>query len=90
MDSPTPTTLFFTADELCQLLAVSRRTVRYWVSKGVLPPPWRLGPDGRTLRWHRDEVLESLGRTRVRKWRLRGNGRQRSAMLGKSRQQTGH
>jgi excisionase family DNA binding protein len=66
MDELEPASVFWTADDLCELLSISRRTVRYWVSKGMLPPPWHLGPDGRTLRWHRKEVMESLIEARGR------------------------
>jgi excisionase family DNA binding protein len=60
MNDPQTTTVFLTADELCQVLSISRRTVSYWVSKGILPPPLRLGPNGRTLRWHMEQVVEFL------------------------------
>jgi predicted DNA-binding transcriptional regulator AlpA len=60
MDEPHAAPVFMTADNLCQLLSVSRRTLRYWASKGFLPPPLRLGPNGRTLRWHIEEVLAFL------------------------------
>jgi predicted DNA-binding transcriptional regulator AlpA len=60
MDEQHAATVFLTADNLCQLLSVSRRTLRYWASKGLLPAPLRLGPSGRTLRWHIEEVLAFL------------------------------
>jgi excisionase family DNA binding protein len=60
MNDPQTTRVFMTADELCQILSISRRTLSHWVSKGLLPSPLRLGPDGRTLRWHMEQVVEFL------------------------------
>jgi hypothetical protein len=34
------------------------------VRKDILPQPLRLGPDGRTLRWHPTDLVEYLTRTR--------------------------
>ncbi len=59
---PNPNILF-TPRMLCKLLSISRRTLRYWVEKGLLPEPLRLGPDGRTLRWHSGDVVDCLRRT---------------------------
>jgi predicted DNA-binding transcriptional regulator AlpA len=48
---------------ICKILSISRRTLRYWVKKNVLPEPLRLGPDGRNLRWHPADVVEYLKMT---------------------------
>ena len=87
MDEQHPATVLLTADDLCQLLSVSPRTVRYWVRKGLLPAPWRLGPDGRTLRWHPTEVMEFLRQTHLRYRAARpaatdGNERQNPTAIG--------
>ena len=54
---------FVTPEELCKVLCSSRRTLRYWIQKGVLPEPFRLGPDGRLLRWHAADIVDYLART---------------------------
>jgi excisionase family DNA binding protein len=36
---------------VAELLGVSKRTIYNWVQSGRFPPPLRLGPGGRTLRW---------------------------------------
>jgi len=54
----------FTPQMICKLLSISRRTLRYWVKKNVLPQPLRIGPDGRVLRWHPNDVMNYLLRTR--------------------------
>ncbi len=52
--------LLLTLEMLCKLLSISRRTLRSWVSQQILPAPLRLGPGGRTLRWHPGEVVDYL------------------------------
>ncbi len=49
---------------ICKILSISRRTLRYWVKKDILPQPLRIGPDGRTLRWHPADLVDYLKRTR--------------------------
>ena len=56
----------WTPQILCRLLSISRRTLRYWIQKKVLPAPMRIGPDGRVLRWHPADVIDYLERTRGR------------------------
>jgi predicted DNA-binding transcriptional regulator AlpA len=68
--SPTPPpklnpNMLLTPRAMCQFLSISRRTLRLWVQKGILPPPLRLGPDGRTLRWHPGHVVDFLQQARV-------------------------
>ena len=61
-----PVTVLWTPQILCKLLSISRRTLRYWIQKKVLPEPMRIGPDGRVLRWHPADVIDYLQRTRGR------------------------
>jgi hypothetical protein len=56
--------VLLTPQIICKILSISRRTLRYWVQKNFLPEPLRLGPDGRTLRWHPADFLDFLKRTR--------------------------
>jgi len=49
---------------VCKLLAISRRTLRYWIEKKIFPEPMRIGPDGRVLRWHPADVIDYLQQTR--------------------------
>ena len=56
--------IFLTPKAVCRLLSISRRTLRYWVKKNLLPAPLRLGPDGRVLRWHIADVVDYLKRAR--------------------------
>jgi excisionase family DNA binding protein len=59
-------TKLFTPQDVCKLLSISRRTLRYWIQKKVLPEPFRIGPDGRLLRWHPADVVDYLVRTHGR------------------------
>lgn len=45
-----------TAEEVAALLQVHLNSIRRWVANGWLPPPLRLGPSGRWLRWRRDAI----------------------------------
>jgi predicted DNA-binding transcriptional regulator AlpA len=56
--------ILLTPRMICKILSISRRTLRYWVKKDILPQPLRLGPDGRTLRWHPADLVDYLKRTR--------------------------
>jgi len=49
---------------ICQVLSISRRTLRSWISKNLFPQPLRVGPDGRLLRWHPADLVDYLKRTR--------------------------
>src|SRR5262249_3787611 len=49
-----------------KVLSISRRTLRYSVKKDIMPQPLRLGPDGRTLRWHPADLVAYFKRTRGR------------------------
>jgi hypothetical protein len=43
---PEPSTGILPASRMiCKILSISRRTLRYWVNKDLLPQPLRLGPD---------------------------------------------
>ena len=70
MDPRTPSdmklsgSLLLTPPMICKILSISRRTLRYWIQKGNFPQPLRIGPDGRTLRWHPADVVDYLARTR--------------------------
>ena len=46
---------FVSVAELARLLGVSKRTVRAWSLRGVIPEPVRLGE--RILRWRRADVM---------------------------------
>jgi hypothetical protein len=46
--------------KLCNLLDISPRTLRRWVGAGAFPPPVRVGPRARTLRWHPLDVVAYL------------------------------
>jgi predicted DNA-binding transcriptional regulator AlpA len=59
-----PSNVLLTPRTICKILSISRRTLRYWVKKDILPQPLRLGPDGRTLRWHPADLVDYLKRTR--------------------------
>ena len=63
---PTSTNVLWTPQIICKLLSISRRTLRYWVKKKVLPEPLRIGPDGRVMRWHPADVIAYLQKTRGR------------------------
>ena len=52
----TPSTNAYTLDELCALAGVTVRTVRYYISEGLLPPPTGAGPNAR----YGDEHLDRL------------------------------
>ena len=56
--------ILLTPAMICKILSISRRTLRYWVQKQVFPEPLRIGPDGRTLRWHPADVVDYLKATR--------------------------
>ena len=58
--------VLLTPQVLCKLLSISRRTLRYWIQKKVLPEPMRIGPDGRLVRGHPADVIDYLQRTRGR------------------------
>jgi DNA-binding transcriptional MerR regulator len=51
-----------TLDELCDLAGVTVRTVRYYISEGLLPPPSGHGASTRYLQEHLDRlrIIESL------------------------------
>jgi predicted DNA-binding transcriptional regulator AlpA len=48
------------ASKLCNLLDISPRTLRRWVGAGAFPPPVRVGPRARTLRWNPLDVVAYL------------------------------
>ncbi len=48
----------FSIDELSDLAGVSRRTVRYYVQEGLLPPPLGVGRGRHYDRTHLDRLLE--------------------------------
>ena len=48
----------FSIDELADLAGVSRRTVRYYVQEGLLPPPLGVGRGRHYDRAHLDRLLE--------------------------------
>ena len=50
---------FISVAELARMLNVSRKTIRVWSLRGVLPEPIRLGE--RVLRWRRSDVMAALG-----------------------------
>jgi DNA-binding transcriptional MerR regulator len=52
----TPPTNAYTLDELCAMAGVTVRTVRYYISEGLLPPPTGGGPNAR----YGDEHLDRL------------------------------
>jgi predicted DNA-binding transcriptional regulator AlpA len=56
--------MLLTPEMICKALSISRRTLRSWVKQQVFPEPLRIGPDGRILRWHPDDVLDYLRSTR--------------------------
>jgi excisionase family DNA binding protein len=58
--------VLLTPETICKLLSISRRTLRSWIQKKVFPDPFRIGPDGRLLRWHPADVVNYLARTRGR------------------------
>jgi hypothetical protein len=58
--------ILLTPDVIYRVLSISRRTLRYWISKDLFPEPLRIGPKGRLQRWHPDDLLEYLKRTRGR------------------------
>jgi excisionase family DNA binding protein len=45
---------------VAELLGVSKRTIYNWVQHGRFPPPLRLGPGGRTLRWTPAQIYTFL------------------------------
>lgn len=47
----------FTLDDLCSRGGVTVRTVRYYISEGLLPPPTGHGPNARYTREHLDRLL---------------------------------
>jgi predicted DNA-binding transcriptional regulator AlpA len=51
---------FVTSDFIAERLHVHRNTIGRWVECGWLPPPIRLGPAGRWLRWRRSVIEEFL------------------------------
>jgi predicted DNA-binding transcriptional regulator AlpA len=59
-----PSIVLLTPQMVCKILSISRRTLRYWVKKHVVPEPLRIGPDGRNLRWHPTDIVEYLKTTR--------------------------
>ncbi len=56
----------FTPQMICKILSISRRTLRSWVARQAFPEPLRIGPDGRVLRWHPNDVINYLAHTRGR------------------------
>ncbi len=52
----------FTLDELCEQAGVTVRTVRYYISEGLLPPPTGHGASTRYMREHLDRlrIIDSL------------------------------
>jgi predicted DNA-binding transcriptional regulator AlpA len=56
--------VLLTPRAICRVLSISRRTLRYWISKNLFPRPLRVGPDGRLLRWHPADLVDYLQRTR--------------------------
>jgi DNA-binding transcriptional MerR regulator len=52
----------FTLDELCEQAGVTVRTVRYYISEGLLPPPTGHGASTRYVREHLDRlrIIDSL------------------------------
>jgi DNA-binding transcriptional MerR regulator len=78
----------YNIDELADLGGVSRRTVRYYVQEGLLPPPLGVGRGRHYGRPHLDRLIEvrtwqeaglSLGEIRARRTPSRGGGRPESA-----------
>ena len=57
-----PTQQYMNTNQLAELTGVTSRTIRRWLSAGILPQPYRI--NSRTLRWDVDEIHESLQRTR--------------------------
>lgn len=51
-----------TAEEVADLLRVHPNSVERWVACGWLPPPLRLGPAGRWLRWRRSVIDQFVRR----------------------------
>ena len=60
LTSPSPPPPLLTADDMAVLLRVHRKTVYRMASKGQIPGKVNVG--GRLLRFHRDTVLEWIGR----------------------------
>jgi excisionase family DNA binding protein len=54
--------VFLTPEAVCKLLSISRRTLRRWIQSGLIQAPLRLGADGRLLRWHPADLVDSLRR----------------------------
>jgi predicted DNA-binding transcriptional regulator AlpA len=61
---PADAYFLLTSKQVCRMLCISSRTLYYWLSKHKFPQPLRIGPNGRVLRWHPDDLLQYLQRTR--------------------------
>jgi len=57
------------ANQLAELLGVSRRTIQLWEKSGKVPEPIRIG---RTVRWRREEIEAWLkaGSPNRLKWKV--------------------
>jgi predicted DNA-binding transcriptional regulator AlpA len=51
---------WLTAQEVGQRMQLKPRTVRKWARRGLLPPPVKLGRQGRCLRWREEDLLAFL------------------------------
>jgi predicted DNA-binding transcriptional regulator AlpA len=60
----TSSNVLLTPQMICRVLSISRRTLRYWISKNLFPEPLRIGPTGRLLRWHPADLVDYLKQTR--------------------------
>lgn len=72
MNTEAPT---YTLDELCALIDISKRTVRYYIQQGLIP-----GPEGknRGARYHQQHVERLL---ELKKWQAAGLSLERIAEL---------
>lgn len=48
--------------EVARRLGVAVRTIWKWKASGLFPPPVRLGPNGRTIRWKAEEINRYIER----------------------------
>jgi predicted DNA-binding transcriptional regulator AlpA len=48
------------ADEVCKFLRIHKNSLKRWINEDWFPPPIRLGPSGRWLRWRRAAVEKFL------------------------------
>lgn len=65
----------YTFDELCQLVALPQRTVRFYIQKGLVPPPYGKNRGARYDQLHLERLLF------IRRWQQAGLSLERIAEL---------